>query len=135
MSLESLYREKMYVLGPLELCPGQFAVGERSYIAIKGKMPYYNEMRQKFYLDGNKEVGDAIGELETRALTAEEALDRMTSASKSSLTKLKAATEEIAALKTNLEAMRKDHEDIKKKLEKEVRITRKMMEDKQWTLK
>lgn len=135
MSLESLYREKMYVLGPLELCPGQFAVGERSYIAIKGKMPYYNEMRQKFYLDGNKEVGDAIGELETRALTAEEALDRMTSANKSSLTKLKAATEEIAALKTNLEAMKKDHEDIKKKLEKEVRITRKMMEDKQWTLK
>jgi CHASE3 domain sensor protein len=135
MSLESLYREKMYVLGPLELCPGQFAVGERSYIAIKGKMPYYNEMRQKFYLDGNKEVGDAIGELETRALTAEESLDRMTSTNKSSLTKLKAATEEIAALKKNLEAMKKDHEDIKKKLEKEVRITRKMMEDKQWTLK
>ena len=135
MSLESLYREKMYVLGPLELCPGQFAVGERSYIAIKGKMPYYNEMRQKFYLDGNKEVGDALGELETRALTAEEALDRMTSANKSSLTKLKAATEEVAALKNNLEAMKKDHEDIKKKLEKEVRITRKMMEDKQWTLK
>lgn len=135
MSLENLYREKMYVLGPLELCPGQFAVGERSYIAIKGKMPYYNEMRQKYYLDGNKEVGDAIGELETRTLTAEAALDRMTAANKSSLTKLKAATEEIAALKKNLEAMKKYQEDIKKKLEKEVRITRKMMEDNQWTLK
>lgn len=135
MSLESLYREKMYVLGPLELCPGQFAVGERSYIAIKGKMPYYNEIRQKFYLDGNKEIGDAIGELETRALTAEAALDRMTAANKSSLTKLKAATEEVAALKKNMEALKKEYDDTKKKLEKEVRITRKIMEDNQWTKK
>lgn len=135
MSLESLYREKMYVLGPLELCPGQFAVGERSYIAIKGKMPYYNEIRQKFYLDGNKEIGDAIGELETRALTAEAALDRMTAANKSSLTKLKAATEEVAALKKNMEALKKEYDDTKKKLEKEVRITRKVLEDNQWTKK
>lgn len=99
MSVESLHKEKMYVLGPLELSPSQFAVGERSYAAIKGKMPYYNEMRQKFYLKGNKEVGDAIGELETRALTAEAALDRMTSAHKSATTKVKALTEEIETLK------------------------------------
>ncbi len=129
MSLESLYREKMYVLGPLELCPGQFAVGERSYIAIKGKMPYYNEIRQKFYLDGNKEIGDAIGELETRALTAEAALDRMTAANKSALTKLKAATEEVAALKKNMEELKKEYDDTKKRLEKEVRITRKILKE------
>lgn len=127
MSLESLYREKMYVLGPLELCPGQFAVGERSYIAIKGKMPYYNEIRQKFYLEGNKELGDAIGELETRALTAEAALDKMTAAKKSVDTKLKAATEEITAIKKNMEALKKEHDDTKKKLEKEIRRTKKLV--------
>lgn len=127
MSLESLYRERMYVLGPLELCPGQFAVGERSYIAIKGKMPYYNEIRQKFYLEGNKEIGDAIGELETRALTAEAALDKMTAAKKSVDTKFKASTEEIAALKKNMEALKKEYDDTKKKLEKEIRITRKLV--------
>lgn len=108
MSLTSLEKEKMYVLGPLELCPGQFAVGERSYAAIKGNMPYYNDMRQKFYLDGNKEAGDAIGELETRAKTAEAALERMTAAKKSTETKLKAITEEF-------ETAKKAHkEEIKK---------------------
>ena len=112
MSVESLHKEKMYVLGPLELCPGQFAVGERSYAAIKGNMPYYNDMRQKFYLKGDKEFGDAIGELETRALTAEAALDRMTSAHKSAVTKIKALTEEIEKLK-------KEHEQELKKAKKD----------------
>lgn len=112
MSVESLHKEKMYVLGPLELCPGQFAVGERSYAAIKGNMPYYNDMRQKFYLNGDKEFGDAIGELETRALTAEAALDRMTSAHKSAVTKIKALTEEIEKLK-------KEHEQELKKAKKD----------------
>ena len=98
MSLEKLYREKMYVLGPLEISPGQFAVGERSYAAIKGNMPYYNDMRQKFYLNGQKEFGDAIGELETRALTAEEALAQMTSSHKSAVSKNKALTEEMEKL-------------------------------------
>ena len=98
MSLEKLHREKMYVLGPLEISPGQFAVGERSYAAIKGNMPYYNDMRQRFYLNGQKEFGDAIGELETRALTAEEALAQMTSSHKSAVSKNKALTEEMEKL-------------------------------------
>jgi len=97
--MTNLNREKMYVLGPLELCPGQFAVGERSYAAIRGNMPYYNAMRQKFYLRGKTEFGDAIGELEARALTAEEALEKMTSAHKSALSKVKALTEEMETLK------------------------------------
>lgn len=112
MSVESLQKEKMYVLGPLEICPGQFAVGERSYAAIKGNMPYYNDMRQKFYLSGQQEFGDAIGELETRALTAEAALDKMTSAYRSSVTKNKALTEE-------LEKIKKEHAAEIKKIKKE----------------
>jgi len=111
MSLEKLYKEKMYVLGPLELCPGQFAVGERSYAAIRGNMPYYNDMRQKFYLEGNNEVGDAIGELETRAITAEKALAEMTSAKKSVETKLKALNEEF-------EKAKKEHAEAIKKIKK-----------------
>lgn len=108
MSIESLHREKMFVLGPLEICPGQFAVGERSYAAIKGNMPYYNDMRQKFYLDGNKEAGDAIGELEERAKTAEAALERMMSAKKSAESKLRSLTEEF-------EKVTKEHKaEIKK---------------------
>ena len=112
MSVESLHKEKMYVLGPLELCPGQFAVGEKSYAAIKGNMPYYNDMRQQFYLKGNNAVGDAIGELETRALTAEAALDRMTAAHKSALAKNKALTEEMDKLK-------KEHAAEIRKIKKE----------------
>lgn len=112
MSLESLHKEKMYVLGPLELCPGQFAVGERSYAAIKGNMPYYNDMRQKFYLKGDKEFGDAIGELETRALTAEDALVKMTSEHKSAVAKIKALTEEIDKIK-------KEHASELRKIKKE----------------
>jgi len=106
-----LDKEKMYVLGPLELSPGQFAVGERSYAAIRGNMPYYNDMRQKFYLNGQKEFGDAIGELETRALTAEEALERMTNAHKSVKLKIENLTEEFDALK-------KEHASALKKLSK-----------------
>lgn len=108
MSLTSLEKEKMFVLGPLEICPGQFAVGERSYAAIKGNMPYYNDMRQKFYLDGNKEAGDAIGELEERAKTAEAALERTMSAKKSAESKLK-------SLKEEFEKVTKEHKaEIKK---------------------
>ncbi len=112
MSVESLNKQKMYVLGPLELCPGQFAVGERSYAAIKGNMPYYNDMRQKFYLKGNNAVGDAIGELETRALTAEDALAKMTSEHKSAVAKNKALTEEIDKIK-------KEHAAEIRKIKKE----------------
>lgn len=112
MSIESLHREKMYILGPLELSPGQFAVGERSYIAIKGNMPYYNEMRQKFYLEGNKEAGDAIGELEGRAKAAEAALIRITSAKKKAEEKSKELTEEIEKLK------KEQKDEIKKAVEK-----------------
>lgn len=133
MSLESLHRERMYVLGPLELSPGNFAVGERSYIAIKGNMPYYNDMRQKFYLDGNTAAGDAIGELETRANTAETTLDKLIATKKAVDVKLKAAQEEIAALKKNLEESTKRDEDIRRRLEIEgKRLTRqvKKLEDK-----
>lgn len=112
MSVESLNKQKMYVLGPLELCPGQFAVGERSYAAIKGNMPYYNDMRQKFYLKGNNAVGDAIGELETRALTAEDALTKMTSEYKSAVSKIKTLTEE-------LEKIKKEHAAEIRKIKKE----------------
>lgn len=112
MSLESLHKQKMYVLGPLELCPGQFAVGERSYAAIKGNMPYYNDMRQQFYLKGDREFGDAIGELETRALTAEDALAKMTSEHKSAVTKIKTLTEE-------LEKIKKEHASELRKIKKE----------------
>jgi len=99
MSKDILHKEKMYVLGPLELSPGQFAVGERSYIAIKGNMPYYNEMRQKFYLKGNAAVGDAIGELEARALTAEKALARVTAEKKSADKKIDDLTEDLTQFK------------------------------------
>jgi len=99
MSKDILHKEKMYVLGPLELSPGQFAVGERSYIAIKGNMPYYNEMRQKFYLKGNSAVGDAIGELEARALTAEKALARVTAEKKSADKKIDDLSEDLAEFK------------------------------------
>jgi len=99
MSKDILHKEKMYVLGPLELSPGQFAVGERSYIAIKGNMPYYNEMRQKFYLKGNAAVGDAIGELEARALTAEKALARVTAEKKSADKKIDDLSEDLAQFK------------------------------------
>ena len=112
MSVESLNKQKMYVLGPLELCPGQFAVGERSYAAIKGNMPYYNDMRQKFYLKGNNAVGDAIGELETRALTADDALTKMTSEYKSAVSKIKTLTEE-------LEKIKKEHAAEIRKIKKE----------------
>ena len=112
MSVESLHKEKIYVLGPLELSPGQFAVGERSYAAIKGNMPYYNDMRQKFYLNGEKEFGDAIGELEARALAAESALKRMTSAHKNAVAK-------IEALTTEAEKLKKEHLEEIKKIKKE----------------
>ena len=116
MSLEKLHREKMYVLGPLEISPGQFAVGERSYAAIKRNMPYYNDMRQKFYESGQKEFGDAIGELETRALKAEESLAQMTSAHKSAVSKNKALTEEMEKLKKlHASEIRKLKKDDKKK--------------------
>ena len=95
MSVASLHKSKIYVLGPLELAPNQFAVGERSYAAIRGNMPYYNDMRQKFYLNGEKEFGDAIGELEARALAAEEALAKMTAARKSSDRKVELLTKEL----------------------------------------
>jgi len=119
MSLEKLHKEKMYVLGPLEISPGNFAVGERSYIAIKDKMPYYNDMRQKFYLNGDKEFGDAIGELETRALTAEDALKRMTSAKKSAETKIETLNDEIKELKEEIVFLKKEREK-KKKQEKQL---------------
>ena len=114
MSLEKLHKEKMYVLGPLEISPGNFAVGERSYIAIKDKMPYYNDMRQKFYLNGDKEFGDAIGELETRALTAEDALKRMTSAKKSAETKIETLLEEVKKLEKEMSSLKHEIEKFKK---------------------
>jgi len=107
MSLESLQKEKIYVLGPLEISPGQFAVGERSYAAIKGNMPRYNEIRQKSYLAGEKEVGDAIGELEARADASEAEAAKMTAAHKSAMTKLKATTEELEQLKKDFEKFKK----------------------------
>jgi len=122
MSLDNLYKEKMFVLGPLELSPGQFAVGERSYAAIKGNMPYYNELRQKLYLDGHKEAGDAIGELESRATTAEAALERMTSAKKSAETKVKSLTEQI-------ETLNKEHAEELKKAVTEAKRDKKEKKD------
>jgi hypothetical protein len=104
----NLEKEKMYVLGPLELCPHQFAVGERSYAAIRGKMPYYNAMRQDLYQAGKKELGDAIGELEARALTAEEALKEMTAAYKAAKAKIESIAEEFYEFKkANEEAIKK----------------------------
>lgn len=64
-------RPKLYVMGPLELSPGHFAVGERSYEAIKGKMPLYNKLRLALECEGRKAEADAIGELEARAVEAE----------------------------------------------------------------
>lgn len=111
MSLEKLHKEKMFVLGPLEISPGQFAVGERSYAAIKGNMPYYNELRQRYYMDGNKEVGDAIGELDTRAATAESALKRVTRANK-------ALEERITEITKELNELKKEHDKLVKKINK-----------------
>ena len=99
MSKDILHKEKMYVLGPLELSPGQFAVGERSYVSIKGNMPYYNAMRQEFYLKGDKAAGDAIGEMETRALTAEKALIRVTAEKKSLDRKVDDLSEDLVEFK------------------------------------
>lgn len=98
MSTNSLDKEKVFVLGPLEISPGHFAVGERTYAAIKGEMPRYNAMRQEFYLNGETEAGDAIGCLEARAKTAEAALARMRIARKSAETKVTALAKEIVEL-------------------------------------
>lgn len=98
MSTNPLDKEKVFVLGPLEISPGHFAVGERTYAAIKGEMPRYNAMRQEFYLNGEKEAGDAIGCLEARAKTAEAALARMRIARKSAETKVTALAKEIVEL-------------------------------------
>ena len=98
MSTNSLDKEKVFVLGPLEISPGHFAVGERTYAAIKGEMPRYNAMRQEFYLNGETEAGDAIGCLEARAKTAEAALARMKIARKSAETKVTALAKEIVEL-------------------------------------
>jgi uncharacterized coiled-coil DUF342 family protein len=113
--MKSLIEDKMYVLGPLELCPGQFAVGERSYEAIKGKMSYYNSMRQNFYLEGRADAGDAIGELEARAVTAEKAFNRMKESRRQCQNKIKHLTEVIDEFKKEypqqfkkLEAARKE---------------------------
>lgn len=108
MSVEKLNKRKMYVLGPLEFAPRNFAVGERSYEAIKGKMPYYNRVRQDFYLKGKKELGDAIGELETRALTAEEALCEMTLEKKAADAKIKVILKEKKELDKQI-ALLKDY--------------------------
>lgn len=112
MSLEKLHKEKMFVLGPLEISPGQFAVGERSYAAIKGNMPYYNDLRQRYYMDGNKEIGDAIGELDTRAATAESALKRVTRANK-------ALEERITEITKELNELKKEHDKLVKKINKD----------------
>ena len=98
MSTNPLDKEKVFVLGPLEISPGHFAVGERTYAAIKGEMPRYNAMRQEFYLNGETEAGDAIGCLEARAKTAEAALARMKIARKSAETKVTALAKEIVEL-------------------------------------
>lgn len=98
MSNKLLDKEKVFVLGPLELSPGHFAVGEKTYAAIKGEMPFYNAMRQEFYLNGEKEAGDAIGCLEARAMTAEAAFARMKQGRKSAETKVIALTKEIVEL-------------------------------------
>lgn len=113
MSVESLNRRKVYVLGPLELSPNQFAVGERSYAAIKGKMPYYNSIRQNFYLKGKRELGDAIGELEARAIAAEKALEEMTSEKKSAETKTKSLLEDNKKLEHEITSLKKEIDKIK----------------------
>lgn len=105
MSTNPLDKEKVFVLGPLEISPGHFAVGEKTYAAIKGEMPRYNAMRQEFYLNGETEAGDAIGCLEARAKTAEAALARMRIARKSAETKVSALTKEIL----DLEKLLKKH--------------------------
>ena len=106
--MTSLEKQKVYVLGPLELSPNQFAVGERSYAAIKGNMPRYNAMRQKLYLSGKQELADAIGELEARAVAAEQALESMTSSRNSYRSKLDELKNEFEAFKKqNAAAIRK----------------------------
>ena len=97
----------MYVLGPLELSPNNFAVGERSYAAIKGNMPYYNGLRQKLYVKGNKQAAEAIGELEARAEMAEEELKSMTSSRDSYKSKLEDLKKEFDEFKKeNVEAIK-----------------------------
>lgn len=116
--MTSLRKEKMYVLGPLELSPGQFAVGERSYVAIKDNMPYYNSMRQEFYLKGDSAAGDAIGELETRALTAEKALEQLTAAKKSADKKIEDFTNDFVFLKKKYPEAIRNLEEFKEKKNK-----------------
>jgi len=94
--MTNLEKSKMYVLGPLEISPYQFAVGERSYIAIKGNMPKYNAMRQKLYLQNKKDIADAIGELEARALAAEKFYEESISARKSAESKYREIALEFA---------------------------------------
>lgn len=91
MSMTEMLREKVYVLGPLELSPGQFAVGETTYSAIKGRWPYYNDMRQKLYLEGKKEIADAIGNLEARAKAVEAKLDEKSAKLRATEMKLREA--------------------------------------------
>lgn len=107
--------ENVYVLGPLELSPGHFAVGAVSYAAIKGNYPHYNAMREQFYIDGNKAAGDAIGELETRAVKAEEQYTRMRALHKADTARIATLTETVEKLKG----------EIDKLTEKKAKTTRK----------
>lgn len=114
IAIKKLEKKTVYVLGPLELSPGHFSVGEKSYAAIKGKFPYYNELRQRLYEDGMTEAADALGEIETCAMTAEEEY-------KKSVEAKEAADRKIDALTKQIEKDAETHEKALKDLRKMLR--------------
>jgi hypothetical protein len=115
--VQKLEKRKLYVLGPLEIAPGNFAVGETSYAAIKGKFPHYNALRQKLYEQKKTAAADAIGELETCLMTAETELRKTTTAKESAERRIESLEKELAKERDNRAA------DVKH-LKKEMRKTR-----------
>ena len=113
--VQKLERRKLYVLGPLEIAPGNFAVGEMSYAAIKGKFPHYNALRQKLYEQRKKDAADAIGELETCLTTAETELRKTTAAKESAEKRIEALEKELTKEKENRVA---DVKHLKKEMRK-----------------
>lgn len=89
-------KEEIYVLGPLELSPGNFAVGIKSYEAIRGEMPHYNKIRYRLNVAGDHEAAEAIGSAEYRAQAAEEALGRENTRRKIAEGRVRTLEEQIA---------------------------------------
>ena len=102
MSLSDLDKKEVFVLGPLELSPGNFAVGPFTYSAIRGSWPRFNQIRQQLAQQDWKEASDAMGIFEARALAAESFIDGKDAEIKSLKAKNKDAERKAAAREKEL---------------------------------